>query len=51
VQPEGWREAAGPYGHEGSHVSVADIVDDDSLAKVRAHKKQAKAAAKAGAQK
>jgi uncharacterized HhH-GPD family protein len=48
VQPEGWREAAGPYGHEGSLVSVADIVDDDSLAKVRAHKKQAKAAAKAG---
>jgi uncharacterized HhH-GPD family protein len=51
VQPEGWREAAGPYGHEGSLVSVADIVDDDSLAKVRAHKKQAKAAAKAGGSK
>jgi uncharacterized HhH-GPD family protein len=51
VQPEGWREAAGPYGHEGSHVSVADIVDDDSLAKVRAHKKQLKAAAKAGTKK
>jgi uncharacterized HhH-GPD family protein len=51
VQPEGWREAAGPYGHEGSHVSVADIVDDDSLAKVRAHKKQAKAAGKAGGSK
>jgi uncharacterized HhH-GPD family protein len=51
VQPEGWREAAGPYGHEGSHVSVADIVDDDSLAQVRAYKKQAKAAAKAGGSK
>jgi uncharacterized HhH-GPD family protein len=48
VRPPGWREAAGPYGHEGSLVSVADIVDDDSLAKVRAHKKQLKAAAKAG---
>jgi len=48
VQPAGWREASGPFGHEGSHVSVADIVDDSSLAKVRAHKKQLKAAAKAG---
>ena len=51
IQPEGWREAAGPFGHEGSHVSVADIVDDDSLAKVRAYKKQAKAAGKAAARK
>jgi uncharacterized HhH-GPD family protein len=51
VQPEGWREAAGPYGHEGSHVSVADIVDGESLAKVRAHKKETKAAAKAGPKK
>ena len=47
VQPAGWREMSGPYGHEGSLVSVADIVDDDSLAKVRAYKKQAKAAANA----
>lgn len=46
VQPPGWREAAGPFGHEGSHVSVADIVDADSLARVRAYKKQAKADAK-----
>jgi uncharacterized HhH-GPD family protein len=46
VRPDGWREAAGPFGHEGSHVSVADIVDDDSLARVRAYKKAAKAAAK-----
>jgi len=44
VQPAGWREAAGPFGHEGSHVSVADIVDEESLAKVRAYKKAAKAA-------
>jgi uncharacterized HhH-GPD family protein len=49
IQPEGWREAAGPFGHEGSHVSVADIVDEDSLARVRAYKKQAKAASKAAA--
>src|SRR5215469_3673441 len=47
VQPEGWREAAGRFGDEGSHYSVADIVDDDSLAAVRAHKKDMKAAAKA----
>jgi uncharacterized HhH-GPD family protein len=46
VQPPGWREEAGPFGHEGSLVSVADIVDDDSLARVRAYKKAAKAAAK-----
>ena len=47
VQPEGWREAAGHFGQEGSHYSVADIVDDSSLAAVRAHKKELKAAAKA----
>jgi uncharacterized HhH-GPD family protein len=47
VRPEGWREAAGHFGHEGSHYSVADIVDDDSLAAVRAYKKDVKAAAKA----
>jgi uncharacterized HhH-GPD family protein len=51
VQPDGWREVAGPFGHEGSYVSVADIVDDESLARVRAYKKQVKAAAKAGAKK
>jgi uncharacterized HhH-GPD family protein len=49
IQPEGWREAAGPFGHEGSYVSVADITDEESLAKVRAYKKQAKAAGKAAA--
>ena len=47
VQPDGWREAAGHFGEEGSHYSVADIVDDGSLAAVRAYKKQLKAAAKA----
>jgi uncharacterized HhH-GPD family protein len=46
VRPPGWREEAGPFGHEGSLVSVADIVDDDSLARVRAYKKAAKAAVK-----
>ena len=46
VTPKGWREAAGDYGKAGTHVSVADIVDADSLAQVRTHKKQMKAAAK-----
>jgi|SRR5579875_1496992 len=47
VRPDGWREAAGPFGAEGSYISVADIVDDDSLGRVRAYKQQLKAAAKA----
>ena len=47
VRPEGWRAAAGDYGTEGSHRSVADVVDGASLLKVREFKKAAKAAAKA----
>jgi uncharacterized HhH-GPD family protein len=47
VRPEGWREAAGHYGEETAHRSVADIVDDESLGKVRNYKQQMKAAAKA----
>ncbi|WP_353827789.1 HhH-GPD-type base excision DNA repair protein [Agromyces sp. SYSU T0242] len=47
LEASGWREAAGHYGEEGSHASVADIVDPESLAKVRATKQAAKAAAKA----
>ncbi|SNT32988.1 uncharacterized HhH-GPD family protein [Asanoa hainanensis] len=46
VRPEGWRAAAGAYGDEGSHMSVADIVDEASLTKVRDYKKSVKAAAK-----
>ncbi|HVX07981.1 HhH-GPD-type base excision DNA repair protein [Humibacter sp.] len=42
----GWREAAGEYGEPGSHCSVADIVDAESLARVRETKKAVKAAAK-----
>jgi uncharacterized HhH-GPD family protein len=49
VRPKGWREAAGPFGDRGSYCSVADIVDADSLARVRAHKQELKAAAKAQA--
>jgi uncharacterized HhH-GPD family protein len=48
VQPAGWREAAGSFGEVGSYCSVADISDDDSLARVRAYKQELKAAAKAG---
>ncbi|WP_026208826.1 HhH-GPD-type base excision DNA repair protein [Catelliglobosispora koreensis] len=44
---DGWREAAGDYGTDGSLRSVADIVDANSLAKVREFKKQMKAEAKA----
>jgi uncharacterized HhH-GPD family protein len=47
VRPSGWRQAAGIYGEEGVHRSVADITDDASLSKVRDYKKQTKAAAKA----
>ncbi|HEX9198952.1 MAG TPA: HhH-GPD-type base excision DNA repair protein [Acidobacteriaceae bacterium] len=48
VRPDGWREASGIFGEEGSFRSVADITDADSLAKVRNYKQQMKAAVKAG---
>ena len=47
VTPRGWREAAGAYGDSGSFRSVADITGPESLAKVRAHKQEMKAAARA----
>ncbi|BCZ23268.1 HhH-GPD-type base excision DNA repair protein [Mycobacterium senriense] len=47
VTPKGWRAAAGDFGKAGAHISVADIVDAQSMGKVRAYKKQMKAAAKA----
>ena len=49
VQPAGWREAAAPFGAEGSYLSVADISDEESLGRVRAYKQELKAAAKAKA--
>ena len=49
VRPKGWREAAGPFGDKAAYRSVADIVDADSLARVRAYKQQLKATAKAAA--
>jgi len=45
VTPPGWREAAGGYGEEGVYRSVADITDDQSLAKVREYKRAMKAGA------
>jgi uncharacterized HhH-GPD family protein len=46
VKPRGWTTAAGDYAAKG-YRSVADVVDQASLEKVRAHKKSVKAAAKA----
>lgn len=45
VRPDGWRAAAGAYGDEGVFRSVADIVDAESLERVRAYKRELKAAA------
>lgn len=47
VRPPGWAEAAGAYGGEGTFLSVADIDGPEALARVRAHKKEMKAAARA----
>jgi uncharacterized HhH-GPD family protein len=49
VTPSGWREAAGAYGEEGSHRSVADITGPESLAEVRRFKQAQKQAAKQAA--
>jgi len=48
VRPDGWEKAVGDYSLDGFR-SVADVVDPDSLGKVRAYKKEKKAAAKATA--
>ena len=46
VAPDGWREAAGAYGEDGVHRSVADVVDAGSLAQVREYKQHVKRQAK-----
>jgi uncharacterized HhH-GPD family protein len=46
VRPDGWEDAVGDYSLDG-YRSVADVTDEGSLAKVRAYKKEKKAAAKA----
>ncbi len=48
VRPEGWERAAGDYSEPGSFRSVADVVDQASLDRVRAFKKEKKAAARQG---
>ena len=48
ITPDGWRSAAAPFGEDGSFISVADIVDPESLQQVRAAKWAAKQAAKSG---
>jgi uncharacterized HhH-GPD family protein len=45
VRPEGWETAVGAYAEAG-YRSVADVVDQDSLQKVRAYKQEKKAAAR-----
>ena len=47
VRPDGWEQVVGDYALEG-HRSVADVVDADSLQKVRDFKKAKKAAGRAG---
>ena len=51
VAPPGWREAAGAYGQDEVYRSVADIVDQDSLQRVRQTKKAVKAERRAFAEK
>jgi uncharacterized HhH-GPD family protein len=46
ITPEGWRTAAGYYGEPDTFRSVADIVDPNSLQRVRETKKEVKAAKK-----
>lgn len=46
VRPDGWEQAAGAYAESGSFRSVADVVDQDSLEKVRAFKKEQKVASR-----
>ncbi len=48
VRPPGWQQAAGRFGESGTHLSVADITDAQSLGRVRAYKQQLKAEAKTG---
>lgn len=51
IKPEGWETVAKHYGEPGTYLSVADIVDEASLAKVRQGKAEKKAAAKLAATK
>ena len=48
VRPDGWERAVGDYALDG-YRSVADVVDPESLQRVRDYKKQKKAAARSEA--
>lgn len=47
LQAPGWQQAAGDYGSPEARMSIADVVDEESMAQVRAWKREKKAAAKA----
>lgn len=49
ANPPGWREAAGDYGDPDARMSIADVVDKETLEQVRAYKKKMKTAAKSAA--
>lgn len=49
ITPHGWRDAAGDYGAEGVHLSIADVTGPESLAEVRAAKRERKIAMRAKA--
>ncbi|MFE7525313.1 HhH-GPD-type base excision DNA repair protein [Kitasatospora sp. NPDC057542] len=49
VRPDGWREAAGPFGEDGVFRSVADVTDPESLARVRLNRQQERHAAREAA--
>ena len=47
VRPAGWKKVSAPYSDAGAYRSVADITSPAALAKVREHKRQMKAEARA----
>lgn len=46
VDFKGWREVAKPFGEQGTFMSLADIIDTESLEKVRIYKAEMKAKSK-----
>lgn len=43
IRPSSWQEVSFPFGQLGVYLSIADIVDNESLQKVRQYKKDLKA--------
>ena len=50
VRPEGWQQAAGAYGEEGAHRSIADVTGPESLGAVREFKRAMKRTAESAKQ-